>query len=255
MNDNLIFLTEADLDLPIYRIFSFPRLVEIFNENKMTLVKPKKWDDPFENFILNSTGILPDGREYQIDFREHFFGQCWTLSRENDAMWRIYSHDKDGVKVKTTIRKLFLPLFELGRHYRKINGNDYNLSSFIGKVKYDKTQSLIAMLEDAERMSNKIFDQTGWGQASTFFFKRLAFRHEKEIRIIYNCHTNRQDDIFKFDIDPIDLFDEIVFDPRMKEEVYKEQKDLLISLGYNKKVFQSKLYKLKKFTIALHMPY
>lgn len=51
MNDNLIFLSDSDLDKPIYRIFSFSRLKDIFNERKMRLVKPKKWDDPFENTV------------------------------------------------------------------------------------------------------------------------------------------------------------------------------------------------------------
>lgn len=62
MNDNLIFLTEEQLDKNIYRIFSFDRLTEMFNERKITLLKPKKWDDPFENFILKSIGRFPDNR-------------------------------------------------------------------------------------------------------------------------------------------------------------------------------------------------
>jgi len=255
MNENLIFLTDLDLDKPIYRIFSFSRLEEIFNERKLTLVKPKKWDDPFENFILNSTGTLPDGRKLQIGFREQFFGQCWSLTKESDAMWRIYSQEKDGVKVKTTIRKLFTPLFQLGGQHQKINGVVYNLFSFVGKVKYAGTKTLLTMLKDEKKMNGKIFDQSGWGQASTFFFKRVAFRHEREIRIIYNHQNNSIEDIFKFDIDPFDLFDEIVFDPRMKEDVYQEQKAKLIRLGYNKKVIQSGLYKLKKFTISLSPNY
>ena len=94
MTDNLIFLTEADLDKPLYRIFSFQRLEEIFQENKLTLVKPRLWEDPFENFILNSTGYLADGREFQIGFRDNFYGQCWSLTIESDAMWRIYSPEK-----------------------------------------------------------------------------------------------------------------------------------------------------------------
>jgi len=253
MNDNLIFLTDSDLDKPIYRIFSFSRLEDIFNERKLTLVKPKKWDDPFENFILNSTGTLPDGQEFQIGFREHFFGQCWSLTNESDAMWRIYSHDKDGVKVKTTIRKLFTPLFQLGDQYQKTNGVVYNLSSFVGKVKYAGTKTLLKMLKDENRMTSKIFDQSGWGQASTFFFKRVAFRHEREIRIIYNHQNNSNEDIFKFDFNPFDLFDEIVFDPRMKENVYQDHKAKLIQLGYNKKVIQSELYKLKEFAILLRL--
>src|SRR5690554_3254814 len=148
MKDNLIFLKEDELDKPIYRIFSFARLEEVFAEKKLTLVKPKLWDDPFENFILNSTGELPDGREFQIGFRDNYYGQCWSLTVESDAMWRIYSPDKDGVKVKTTIRKLFQPIYLAGGEYYKANGSPFNLSSFVGKVKYSNTTNLTKMLKD-----------------------------------------------------------------------------------------------------------
>lgn len=251
MKDNLIFLTDADLDKPVYRIFSFGRLEEIFQEKKLTLVKPKLWDDPFENFILNSTGMLPDGRQFQIGFRDNFYGQCWSLTKESDAMWRIYSPDKGGVKVKTTIRKLFTPLFQVGGQHTKMNGNIYNLSSFVGRVKYANTKALTDMLKDEERMSGKVFDQSGWGQSSSFFFKRVAFKHEKEVRLIYNAQNENQFDTFKFDLDPVEIFDEIVFDPRMKETDYQEQKGKLIEWGYDKSIIQSGLYKIKTFTIAL----
>jgi hypothetical protein len=255
MKDNLIFLTERELDKPVYRVFSFKRLQEIFSEKKLTLVKPKKWDDPFENFILNSTGVLPDGREIEMAFRDNFYGQCWSLTVESDAMWRIYSPKKDGVKVKTTIRKLFTPLFKVGGEHKKINGTAYNLSSFVGKVKYENTKALIAMLKDEQRMSGKIFDQSGWGQASSFFFKRVAFKHEKEVRLIYNSQGDNNSDIFKFDIDPIKLFDEIVFDPRMDTKVYDRKKKQLKKWGFNKSIIQSGLYKLKTFTIPLRPPF
>jgi len=52
MKNNLIFLDDKDLDKPIYRIFSFSRLKEIFDTNQLTLVKPKLWDDPFEILYL-----------------------------------------------------------------------------------------------------------------------------------------------------------------------------------------------------------
>jgi len=254
MTDNLIFLTDAELDKPIYRIFSFQRLEEVFQEQALTLVKPKLWDDPFENFILSAIGRLPDGRNFEIGFRDNFYGQCWSLNRESDAMWRIYSPEKDGVKVKTTIRKLFTPLFDIAGHNYKMNGVAYNLSSFIGKVKYEGTRKLTEMLEDERRMSGKVFDQSGRGQASTFFFKRHAFKHEREVRIIYNAQQS-QFDTFKFNIDPISLFDEIIFDPRITEETFQEQKNKVIQWGFNKKIDQSDLYKLRRFTISLRPPY
>jgi len=168
-------------------------------------------------------------------------------------MWRIYSPEKDGVKVKTTIRKLFQPLFLLGGQHRTMAEEIYNLSSFIGRVKYSGTKDLINMLNDEQRMSNKVFDQSGWGQASTFFFKRVAFKHEKEIRLIYNT-SNNPSNIFKFNINPVDLFDEIVFDPRMEETDYINYKGQLVTLGYSKKVIQSGLYKVRDFKIKLNIP-
>ncbi len=250
-NDNLIFLTEEELDRNIYRVFSFDRLKEIFNTSQVTLVKPKLWDDPFENFILNSTGILPSGREFQIGFRNSFYGQCWSLTKESDAMWRIYSPKKNGVKIKTTIRKLFEPLFQRGGVNRKMNGNQYNLSSFVGRVRYQGTKKLMKMLKDKERMSNKIFDQTGWGQASSFYFKRWAFRHENEVRIMFYKHDGGEDDLFKFQVNPIELIEEIVFDPRMNYDEYEQQKYEIRSWGFHKNIVQSSLYRIKEFRIQL----
>jgi hypothetical protein len=251
MKDNLIFLTELDLDKPVYRIFTFKRLMQLFEECKLTLVKPKLWDDPFENFILNSTGKFSDGREFKIGFRNNFYGQCWSLNKESDAMWRIYSPKKNGVKVKTTIRKLFTPIFQAGNINHNIYGSQYSLYSFIGKIKYSSADELIDMLRDKERMSNKIFDNTGWGQASSFYFKRSAFKHEEEIRIIYNNQKEISSDFFEFEINPNDLIDEIVFDPRWDYDYYCKKKKIIKNLGFTKSMSQSTLYKIRKFTIEL----
>jgi hypothetical protein len=228
----------------------------MFNEQKLTLVKPKMWDDPFENFILKSKGRFPDGTEFTFGNRESFYGQCWSQTKESDAMWRIYSQNKDGVKVKTTIRKLFQPLFHLGGVYYKINGHEYNLTSFVGKVKYQSTKKLTKMLTDRDRMSGKLLDQSGWGQASTFFFKRWAFRHENEVRLMYNAHNgpgiNLESDTFKFDINPNELIDEIVFDPRMDKVIYERNKEMTESWGFDKRIFQSGLYKIKEFRMELN---
>lgn len=250
-NSNLIFLTEDDLDTNIYRVLSYQRLIEIFQNNNNTLVKPKEWDDPFENFILNCTARLRDGLEFQIEFRDDFYGQCWSLVRESDAMWRIYSPEQNSVKIKTTICKLFAPLFDIGTDSLN-QATSHNLSSFIGKVKYSSTKKLIEMLNDDQRMSNKIYDRTGWGQASTFFFKRWAFRHEKEVRIIYKKYGNSSNNIFQYQINPNEMIDEIIFDPRMALDTYRKNKSFLKNKGFDKKIAQSNLYKIRKFTIHLN---
>lgn len=88
------------------------------------------WDDPFENFILQGRGRTSNGRTVSFGMRESLFGQCWTLNWESDAMWRIYSPDKNGVKIRTTIKKLFESI------YNAIPTGKRNVSCFIGKVEY-----------------------------------------------------------------------------------------------------------------------
>lgn len=252
MNNNLIFLDEFDMDIPVYRIFPFYRLKEIFSTRKLTLVKPIKWDDPFENFILKSTIRLGSDTEASISYRNNFYGQCWSLSRENDGMWRIYSICKDGVKVKTTIRKLFTPLFLLTAQHDPIADIMYSLSTFIGRVQYKSEKTLTNMLRDKILMNYKILDSNGRGQASSFMFKRNEFKHEREVRLIHNAQHDSGSDFFQFDIEPNLLFDEIIFDPRMDELLYLSLKEQVLNWGYPNKIEQSSLYKLKNFIINLN---
>jgi len=239
MKHNYINLKEDDLDKPIYRVFSKTRLFEIFQNKKLVLVQPKLWDDPFENYIMNSTGELSDGKFFQVEFRDNFYGQCWTLKKESDAIWRIYAPAKDGIKVKTTIRKLLTALYSKGGAFKDI-------SSFIGKVEYFKKDALKQFLQDSKRISSMLTDKNGVGQASTLLFKRIAFSHEKEVRLIYYSPEKLNTDKYFLDVDPVDLFDEITVDPRTNYIDFKSWKSQLRGFGYRKKVIRSLLYKAPK---------
>jgi hypothetical protein len=136
---NLINLTENDLSLPIYRIISVSRLENILTTNQLGLVRPKVWDDPFENWLLKSKFILKNGNEASVMSSQDFVGQCWTATEESDAMWRIYSPEKSGVKIKTTIGKLLNELLN-----QVEDENKFEISKFIGKVKYLSKEEIIA---------------------------------------------------------------------------------------------------------------
>jgi hypothetical protein len=244
MNKNYLNIDLKDIDTPIYRVFSRERFIEFFTSKKLTLVKPKLWEDPFENFILNATGKTKDGLKFRIEFRERYYGQCWTTKRESDAMWRIYSPEKTGIKVKTTIRKLFTALLE---HVDDQN----NTSCFIGKVEYFSKKKLLELLNDPDKMRQNINDKTGKGQASTLLLKRIAFSHEKEVRIIYNSTKDLHSDIYSFNVNPFDLIDQIVFDPRIEYENFKTDKILLKSWGYKRGIVKSTLYKIPELTFEM----
>jgi hypothetical protein len=96
MENNFLNLTEKQKDEPIFRIITINRLFQLFETRNNVLVRPKKWDDPFETFISESITKLKfeDEKDRTVGFRDDLYGQCWTKTRESDAMWRIYSPEK-----------------------------------------------------------------------------------------------------------------------------------------------------------------
>lgn len=236
-----INLSAKELDTPIYRIMPIDRLLQCFEDKFLVLVPPKKWDDPFENLLLSSTAFMSEsGKIGGMDtIRDQVFGQCWTFHRETDAMWRIYSPDKGGAKIKTTPRKLLEAL--------KIN-DDSNLSDvhcFIGKVSYLKQSDLLVKLSSIDLLS-----QDGYGIANSLLYKRREFSHEKEVRLI---HTNGKGELYKLHIEPRDLFDEIVFDPRCNDQLFKAYKTAIQNYGFKKRLEKSFLYKPPKGLFLKHI--
>jgi hypothetical protein len=230
---NYIKIETEERDKPIYRIMPVNRLLQCFSENKLILVPPSKWDDPFENWMLgsdvecSSTGQIGDMKR----IRDQIYGQCWTQHSETDAMWRIYSPSKEGAKVKTTPRKLLEAL--------KANaGESADVHCFIGKVQYMNENKLEASLKNIY-----IPNTNGSGIAETLLYKREEFSHEKEIRIVY---TNGTGEIYPVPIDPNNMFDEITFDPRIDLHLYETSKVALESKGFSGRIAKSTLYELPK---------
>ena len=219
MEKNFLFIDHEKLDTTIYRIFPIHRFLEILDTNKLTLVKPKLWDDPFENALLSSTFIM-SGEETSIEARNSVYGQCWTWHRESDAMWRIYSPNKDGIRVSTTPRKLLTALHEEIERFEKVRG-------FLGQVQYATSKDLINKFQKIELLKTD-----GSGIAESLLYKRKAFQHENEVRLIYLGQDGlRQEDIFKFDIEPTELFDVLLFDPRINPYLKKAYKSQILKKG------------------------
>jgi hypothetical protein len=126
---NIINLTKNEIDSYVYRVMPIQRFCELFRNAKNVLVRPSKWEDPFENFILNAPARLSDGTIVSFGFNNDFYGQCWTKLTSSDALWRIYSPDKTSVRVRTTVRKLLAGL-------QAPLSNWAHEQAFIGKVLY-----------------------------------------------------------------------------------------------------------------------
>src|SRR4051812_3004578 len=81
----------------VYRIISLERFFEMFTKKENVLVKPQKWEDPFENFILNWPSRADESAKF---VRPTVHGQCWTVGKASDAMWRIYSPTSHSVRIR-----------------------------------------------------------------------------------------------------------------------------------------------------------
>ena len=210
--------------MPVHRLF------EIFESNKLTLVQPSKWDDPFENLLLNGPfeGAFDKYPEAKV-FRTSIYGQCWTTHRETDAMWRIYSPDKQGVKVRCSIRNLLDSLVTLNDDWRRE-------ALFIGKVEYLPQKTLLSILSTMDEIY-------GAGAARSLLLKRREFKHEAEIRLI---STRGKGEVENFAIDPFRVFDEIIFDPRMNTHIFESYSESIKGKGYKNRVARSVMYQLPK---------
>lgn len=243
--NNILFLD--NLDEPIYRVYTIERLLQVFIESKNALVKPSLWDDPFENFLLKSTAKNSKGEKiYFNSIREKIYGQCWTLNKdETDALWRIYTQSKNGVRVKTTIRKLFDSLFNPDDDFALIK-------YFVGRVKYYQETEIRDAFESKPVDGEILFDNSGKNIIKTMLFKRTEFLHENEVRIIFmSPEGQNKDSVYKYDFDAYDILDEILFDPRMEEGLFTTYSALLKKLGFNKTINQSSLYKFRALDIKL----
>jgi hypothetical protein len=109
---NYLNFSSLNRGMKLYRYIRLKRLYELFDDRVNVLVHPSKWDDPFENFVLNSQFTYPDGTSSgDIGLRLRMYGQCWTTASVSDALWRIYCPKEcgkiDGVRIRTTLGGLF----------------------------------------------------------------------------------------------------------------------------------------------------
>jgi len=77
--------------------------------------------------------------------------------------------------------------------------------------------------------------------------KRKAFSHEKEIRLIHLDWGFKlpSEDIYKYEIEPHELITQVMIDPRISYEEFKDIKtDIETKTGYQGDIKRSLLYRL-----------
>lgn len=217
----------------IYRIITQERLFELFDRRRNVLVSPSKWEDPFENLILNARVKSGQGASGSFGFREDLYGQCWTLGKASDAMWRIYSPNATGIRMRTTIGKLVRSLsVQVGEWAHQ--------QCFIGKVQYLTLGRLRSFGQAFARNS-----MSAEAIAGTLLVKRQAFEHEKEVRLVYfeKDRIRHPEGLFEYKLDPHQFIDQLMLDPRSPADGYEALKCTIIRrTGFEGEIKRSTLY-------------
>jgi hypothetical protein len=224
----LIVGEELTTDDKVYRYINLKQFLYYIENNKTYLTRISSWDDTWE---APSRKIPTQQYNGKLEFPLYcasmdLFGQCWTLKTESDAMWRIYSPLKDGIKIGTSIKK-----FEL------IEGLKH---SVIHKVLY--YGNLKEGLERAKNIS-------GFGQMfADGLIKRDAFEHEKEVRLITRNDERMigkyiaEGDFLEYELEYKDFIEEIVIDPRADDYFVDTIKSYCKRAGLKIIPYKSDLY-------------
>jgi hypothetical protein len=233
-------------DAPIYRIFERKWLLELLRTQKNGLMPPASWDDPFENFFLQCKGVTNYGKEVSFQpLHDSWFGQCWTLAAESDAMWRIYSKKESGVRVSTTIRKLFNSYYDKTDQFAA-------LKFAIGKITY-KTRTDIENFLAGTSFADLTMGGQIHGVAETLCIKRPEFSHEAEVRLLFHDAENKYigSRVVLVPLSTAAVIDDVLLDPRIGSITVKRVTRELVNAGYSGPVSQSELYKFTPPTIRL----
>ncbi|WP_314724912.1 DUF2971 domain-containing protein [Enterocloster bolteae] len=181
--------TEVELDenTKLYRFISLEDFLSLLFLKKDSFKKPYEWEDTYEGALfklikndkVNGALIQKLEEKSSKKFEQVVtayeriilsaklcYAKCWSLCEESDAMWRIYSYDKKAIRISTTIKHIKQILEESRTKY----------STKICKVSYkmtaDNVESIILPISNCD------------SSIAPYFYKRDAFEHEQEVRIV-----------------------------------------------------------------------
>jgi hypothetical protein len=207
----------------VYRILDFEHLVEMFKTKSLRLTRPALWEDPYEapfdHWVLNNV-----------------FAQSWSSTPVSDAMWRIYSPSRTGVRIRAR-RDVLL------ENVRQAAGEKGWLS-MLEEVEYIETRTFEERLRKTYAELCENFDVIK--ALETVLFKRTAFAHESEVRLAIHAlpqTIDTKDGHLALPFAPADVISDVMVDPRASDNYFDVvQYYLRAKLKFRGEVRRSKLY-------------
>jgi len=170
------------LDKPIYRYMQATHLLQFLRTGEFYFSSVDSWPDPFEQWwhriLFNSDSPLSDARA---------FATCWTWRSRDEPFWRLYESRCDHrdaenrslpkaappVRIKSTLRQIIDAL--------SISIRNFETKVFMAPVGYTTTAELLRYRSSLTTEPAEIAREA----AHALTYKRLSFRFEKEVRVIW----------------------------------------------------------------------
>ena len=208
----------------LYRIVSYSRVLDLFNSQELHLVRPSEWDDPFEMLLQHK--------------RTHaLFAQCWCRRSVSDAMWRVYSPDRQSVRLRTTREKLLTLQEDVIR---------LGFDCWVKDVEYKTpTQVRVALLYLAQNLRERYWVEDA---VKALFIKRDSFDYENEVRfLVHQKQGSAMESCsrsLRIRVQPHSLIESIMFDPRVDQSFYHLSKlQLENEIRFRGSIGKSALYR------------
>jgi len=223
-----------DKEIYLYKILPYKYLLDWIYKDSMSFNQVSSWEDVYELFLFKQNYIKNSN---PVDFKAasmSIYGQSWSLQKDLDALWRIYSSDKLSVRIKTTFSLLKKAL-------ENSNAMSHHIGTYLGRVEYMRKNQIIERLKDV--YVKDIFSEQNI--VDSLFVKRDAFSYEREIRIILwqenDVHSKAPNPIVSINVHPADFIKEVAFDYRLDDGLYTSLKSALQIMLPKVKIQKSKL--------------
>lgn len=247
----------------LYRIVPLNRFLDGLRMGVNTLVSPANWEDPYEAaqlrvelehpLFVDGAGVYSSGlrddvpRKVQGSWKQssqvvkRIFCQCWSNLAESDAMWRLYSPENEGVKLRIPLQSLLESLARSG-----CGG-----TAFLGPMEYLAQPAFDDLIADCRK--NWLIQVrpdlhpapalSDW--ARSVLRKRSQFAHESEYRLVLcGVDSNKQYGnalLFEYPVDWKSLVCEVELDPRCGNP--SDVMGRIANAGYDGEIKVSPLYK------------
>ena len=234
--------------MTIYRYVPLKYIKALLQTKALFFSNVLVWEDPYENFLFKQQIITDNGDDFRKSiYCPIYFGQCWTTSRETDAMWRIYSVKSkdlksDKLELEDVAIKIEIESDVLEYHVRQKFRLRSNCEVECREVMYTDSHNIIDAIKSVHYMEYYNVQEL---MKSSLFVKRKAFEHEREYRFIVQIPPMELDSqtshlMIDFDVTAIK---EYVVDPRLPHHQLKQIKSDLIRLKVDEnKIKKSDLY-------------